>query len=70
VTLADGWLRVDIADDGTGGADDSAGSGLSGLRDRVEALGGRLAVDSPRGGGTRLHADLPCAARDAPLLTA
>jgi signal transduction histidine kinase len=67
-SLAGGWLRVEIADDGAGGADDSAGSGLSGLRDRVEALGGRLSVDSPRGGGTRLRAELPCAARDASLL--
>jgi PAS domain S-box-containing protein len=52
-------LEVEIADDGIGGADVSKGSGLRGLGDRVEALGGRLAVDSPPGGGTRLRAEIP-----------
>jgi signal transduction histidine kinase len=59
VSLDEGWLRLDIADDGVGGANGDAGSGLSGLRDRVAALDGRLEVVSPRGGGTRLHAELP-----------
>ncbi len=53
-------LVVEIADDGRGGAD-VAGSGLVGLRRRVEALDGTLAVTSPSGGGTVLRADLPCA---------
>ena len=53
------WLAV--ADDGVGGADPGRGSGLRGLADRVEALGGSLAVDSPRGAGTRLVAEIPAA---------
>jgi signal transduction histidine kinase len=56
--LADS-LRVEVADDGVGGAEASQGSGLRGLRDRVAALGGRLSVDSPRGGGTLLVAEIP-----------
>ena len=52
-------LRIEIRDDGQGGADFSRGTGLIGLRDRVEALGGRLTVDSPRGVGTTLLAELP-----------
>jgi signal transduction histidine kinase len=52
-------LVLAISDDGVGGADPAAGSGLRGLADRVEALGGRLAVDSPAAGGTRLTAELP-----------
>jgi signal transduction histidine kinase len=60
---ADGDLvTVLVADDGVGGADPSAGSGLKGLADRVEALGGRFLVDSPAGGGTRLLAEIPAAA--------
>ena len=54
-----GRLVVAIADDGAGGADPSRGSGLRGLADRVEALGGRLSVESPPGAGTRLEAELP-----------
>jgi signal transduction histidine kinase len=54
-----GLVAVEIADDGVGGADPS-GSGLRGLTDRVAALGGRLQVDSPRDGGTRVIAELPC----------
>jgi PAS domain S-box-containing protein len=52
-------LAVEVADDGVGGADMGKGSGLRGLADRVEALGGRLTVDSPPGGGTRLRAEIP-----------
>ena len=48
-----------VADDGVGGADPGAGSGLHGLADRVEALHGHLRVDSPPGGGTRLEARIP-----------
>jgi glucose-6-phosphate-specific signal transduction histidine kinase len=61
---ADGKLvTVLVADDGVGGADPSAGSGLKGIADRVEALGGRFRVESPAGGGTRLLAEIPAAAR-------
>lgn len=52
-------LTVSIADDGIGGANPSAGSGLRGLRDRVEALGGMLSVESRVGAGTRVVATLP-----------
>jgi signal transduction histidine kinase len=57
----DGELRVEVTDDGVGGADAGAGSGIRGLADRVAALDGALDVTSPRGGGTRLRAQLPCA---------
>jgi signal transduction histidine kinase len=50
---------VEIADDGRGGADPARGTGLRGLADRIDALGGRLEVDSPPGAGTRLSARLP-----------
>jgi signal transduction histidine kinase len=52
-------LVLDISDDGRGGAA-PAGAGLLGLRRRVEALDGHLTIDSPSGGGTRIHAELPC----------
>jgi signal transduction histidine kinase len=52
-------VTVLIADDGAGGADPRAGSGLKGVADRVEALGGRLVLDSPAGSGTRLVAEIP-----------
>jgi signal transduction histidine kinase len=54
-------LVVEIVDDGVGGADTERGSGLRGLADRVEALGGRLRVWTPIGGGTRVQAEIPCA---------
>jgi signal transduction histidine kinase len=60
VRCADELLRVDIADDGVGGADETLGSGLRGLADRVEALDGRLLVSSPAGVGTTVSAELPC----------
>jgi signal transduction histidine kinase len=53
VTAADGRLRIEIADDGIGGADPARGSGLRGLADRVETLGGKLKVESTSGHGTR-----------------
>jgi PAS domain S-box-containing protein len=53
-------LLVEVVDDGTGGADEE-GSGLRGLADRVEALGGSLVVESPAGGGTRVLARIPIA---------
>ena len=52
-------LVVEVADDGIGGADPSRGSGMRGLEARVEALGGRLHVSSPAGGGTRVRAVFP-----------
>jgi signal transduction histidine kinase len=57
---SDGRLRVLVEDDGTGGAVLAPGHGLSGLADRLQAVDGVLTVDSPRGGPTRLTADLPC----------
>ncbi|WP_132146923.1 sensor histidine kinase [Kribbella antiqua] len=51
---------VEVVDDGIGGADTEHGSGLRGLADRVEAIGGRLRIWSPAGGGTRLEAEIPC----------
>ena len=61
VSLArtEGGVVIEIADDGVGGADASRGSGLRGLADRVEALGGHLLVTSPDGAGTVVTADLP-----------
>jgi signal transduction histidine kinase len=53
-------LVVEVVDDGVGGADSERGTGLRGLADRVEALGGRLRVWTPRGGGTRVRAQMPC----------
>ncbi|HSB37759.1 MAG TPA: histidine kinase [Gaiellaceae bacterium] len=57
----DGLLVVEVVDDGVGGADTERGSGLRGLADRVEALGGRIRVWTPVGGGTRVQAEIPCA---------
>jgi signal transduction histidine kinase len=57
--VRDGTLHVSIRDDGAGGADPSRGSGLTGLIDRVEALGGTIAVTSPPGQGTSLVLELP-----------
>jgi signal transduction histidine kinase len=56
-------LTVEVTDDGVGGADEE-GSGVRGLVDRVEALGGRLTIASPPGGGTRLFAEIPLNASD------
>jgi signal transduction histidine kinase len=52
-------LVLSIRDDGVGGADTGNGSGLIGLIDRVEALGGNLRIASPSGGGTALHVAIP-----------
>ena len=54
-------LTLEIADDGIGGATATGGSGLRGLADRVEALGGRFTLSSPPGRGTTLRAEIPCA---------
>ncbi len=59
-------LSILVADDGVGGADARRGSGLQGLADRVEALGGRLSVQSPLGGGTRVEAVLPTDGEGSP----
>jgi signal transduction histidine kinase len=56
-------LHLCVRDDGAGGADPIRGSGLVGLKDRVEALGGTITVQSPTGAGTSLHAELPLADR-------
>jgi PAS domain S-box-containing protein len=61
VVPRDDVLVVEITDDGCGGAEPTDGSGLGGLRDRVEALDGRFEVESPVGEGTRVHAELPLA---------
>ena len=61
VRRADRTVVVEVADDGVGGADATRGSGLRGLADRVAALDGALALESPPGAGTRLRAEFPCA---------
>jgi signal transduction histidine kinase len=61
VVQTSGEVVIQVVDDGIGGADTERGSGLRGLADRVEALGGRLRVWSPHGGGTRVRAEIPCA---------
>jgi signal transduction histidine kinase len=58
-----GMLCVDVHDDGIGGADPLRGSGLLGLKDRAEALGGTMSLDSPLRGGTLLRVELPLAVR-------
>jgi len=59
VANAGGALRVEVRDDGRGGADPAKGSGLLGLKDRVEAIGGRMRLTSPPGAGTSLSVVLP-----------
>ncbi len=59
VAASDGRVVVEVTDDGAGGADPATGSGLRGLADRVEALGGSLEVVSPAGAGTSLRAEIP-----------
>ena len=63
VTSEDDCLVVEVADDGVGGADPSRGTGLQGLADRVNALGGSVHVSSPRGHGTTVRAEIPCPPR-------
>jgi len=62
VTATDGVLRVSVRDDGRGGANFADSSGLAGLKDRVEALGGRISLDSPPGSGTAMEITLPLGA--------
>jgi signal transduction histidine kinase len=59
--VEDGVLRIEVSDDGVGGADPTAGTGLRGLADRVDMLGGRMRVDSPLAAGTRVTAEIPLA---------
>jgi signal transduction histidine kinase len=59
LTVFDHALHLCVRDDGAGGADPTRGSGLVGLKDRVETLGGRITVQSPPGAGTSLHVELP-----------
>ena len=61
VLTRDERLTVEVTDDGRGGARPTAGSGLGGLKDRVEALDGTFEVESPRGRGTCVRAELPLA---------
>ena len=63
ITRSNGRATVMVSDDGVGGADPSAGSGLRGLAARVEALGGRLDVESPPRRGTRIRAEIPSQGR-------
>jgi signal transduction histidine kinase len=65
VDVCDGTLTAEVADDGVGGASVTASSGLRGLTDRLDALGGTLAVESPRGGGTTIRARLPSRPRSS-----
>jgi signal transduction histidine kinase len=58
--LVDGVLVVEVQDDGVGGADPAAGSGLTGLADRIAALDGRLLLSSPAGGPTLVRVEIPC----------
>lgn len=60
IAAVDGLIRIEVSDDGIGDAEPAVGSGLRGLADRVEALGGQFRVTSPAAGGTRLSATLPC----------
>jgi len=62
VELTDGTLRIAVSDNGRGGADPQAGSGLRGLRQRVHALDGTMSLTSPQGGPTLLAVELPCGA--------
>src|SRR3954467_9563370 len=63
-TSAPPVLRIEIVDDGVGGAQETVGFGLEGLRNRVESLGGSFTVDSPPGHGTRIAAVIPASRRD------
>jgi signal transduction histidine kinase len=59
VAPVDGRVVIEVSDDGVGGADAAKGTGLRGLADRVEALDGRLELESEPDGGTRLRAEIP-----------
>jgi signal transduction histidine kinase len=59
VATVDAALRLSVSDDGVGGADASRGSGLIGLHDRIESLGGTLEITSTRGNGTSILVKIP-----------
>jgi signal transduction histidine kinase len=59
--VEDDRLLLSIRDDGVGGADSTRGSGLTGLRDRIEALEGRIQIESPSGSGTLIEVEIPIA---------
>jgi signal transduction histidine kinase len=65
-TAGEGVLQVWVRDDGRGGADFGRGSGLAGLKDRIEALGGRISLHSPPGAGTTLQIALPLSGLSRP----
>ena len=69
IEVAGDVLLLTVRDDGAGGADFTRGTGLAGLKDRVEALGGRIFLDSPRGAGTSLRVELPLAASNGGVIT-
>jgi signal transduction histidine kinase len=61
--VSGGALRLRVRDDGVGGADPLRGSGLTGLKDRIEALGGTFSLHIPQGGGTAVSCELPVPAQ-------
>jgi signal transduction histidine kinase len=63
-----GRLRIEVRDDGTGGADPSLGTGLRGMERRLSAFDGRLSLSSPTGGPTVLTMELPCASSSPKIL--
>jgi signal transduction histidine kinase len=69
IEVARDGLLLEVRDDGAGGAGFSRGTGLAGLKDRVEALGGRIFLDSPSGAGTSLRVELPLTASDGGVIT-
>jgi signal transduction histidine kinase len=66
VAVGERHTMVEVRDDGSGGVDSARGSGLSGLADRVNALGGTLEVESPVGVGTTIRARIPARAQGGP----
>jgi signal transduction histidine kinase len=60
LSRCNGTLRVQVLDDGVGGADPARGSGLRGLQDRISAVRGSFRVETPPAGGTRVLAEIPC----------
>jgi signal transduction histidine kinase len=69
IEVAGDVLLLAVRDDGAGGAEFSRGTGLAGLKDRVDALGGRIFLDSPCGAGTSLRVELPLTASNGGVIT-
>jgi signal transduction histidine kinase len=67
IEQTDAAVVVEVSDDGVGGADTANGTGLRGLADRVESLGGTLELESPAGAGTTLRAEIPASTSDHPV---